>query len=54
MRLERMRRMTIVAEGVETVEELAFLRAHEGDEINGFHFSRPLTANEARRSVAHR
>jgi diguanylate cyclase (GGDEF)-like protein len=34
--------MTIVAEGVETVAQEAFLRAHGCDEMQGFLFSRPL------------
>jgi predicted signal transduction protein with EAL and GGDEF domain len=34
--------MTNVAEGVETVEQETFLRAHGCDEMQGFLFSRPL------------
>jgi diguanylate cyclase (GGDEF)-like protein/PAS domain S-box-containing protein len=35
----------VVAEGVETAEQLAFLRAQRCDEIQGYWFSRPLTAD---------
>jgi len=34
--------MTVVAEGVETIEQQAFLREHVCDEIQGFLFSRPV------------
>ena len=34
--------LRVVAEGVETQEELAFLRAHECDEAQGYYFSRPV------------
>jgi len=34
--------LRVVAEGVETLEELEFLRAHQCDEAQGFYFSRPL------------
>jgi len=38
--------MTIVAEGVETSDQEAFLRAHACDEMQGFLFSKPVTAQE--------
>jgi sensor c-di-GMP phosphodiesterase-like protein len=34
--------MTIVAEGVETLEQEAFLREHDCDEMQGYLFSKPL------------
>ncbi|KAB0624145.1 bifunctional diguanylate cyclase/phosphodiesterase [Castellaniella defragrans] len=34
--------MSTIAEGVETAEQLAFLRASGCDDIQGYHFSRPL------------
>ena len=36
----------VVAEGVETPEQLAFLRTHDCDMIQGFYLSRPLPASE--------
>lgn len=38
--------LQVVAEGVETEAELAFLRQHNCDAIQGFLFSRPLPAAE--------
>jgi diguanylate cyclase (GGDEF)-like protein len=50
--LARTLKMNVIAEGVETVEQLAFLRAHSCDEIQGYLFSPPLTAEELMRRMA--
>jgi diguanylate cyclase (GGDEF)-like protein/PAS domain S-box-containing protein len=39
-------KLRVVAEGVESSEELAFLRAHDCDEAQGFYFSRPVPAEQ--------
>ena len=44
--------LTVVAEGVETVEERAFLRDEGCDAIQGFLFSRPLPAEECGKLLA--
>jgi diguanylate cyclase (GGDEF)-like protein/PAS domain S-box-containing protein len=36
--------LRVVAEGIETVNELAFLQAHDCDEGQGYYFSRPVPA----------
>jgi EAL domain-containing protein (putative c-di-GMP-specific phosphodiesterase class I) len=38
--------LKVIAEGVETEGQLAFLRSHECDEIQGYYFSRPLRIDE--------
>ena len=44
--------LTVVAEGVETREELAFVREHGCDQVQGFLFSRPVPAEGATELVA--
>jgi EAL domain-containing protein (putative c-di-GMP-specific phosphodiesterase class I) len=39
-------KLRIVAEGVETQRELAFLQAHRCDEAQGYYFSRPVPPNQ--------
>jgi EAL domain-containing protein (putative c-di-GMP-specific phosphodiesterase class I) len=34
--------LRVIAEGVETREDMAFLRAHQCDEGQGYYFSRPV------------
>jgi len=36
--------LRVVAEGVETLDELAFLQAHQCDQAQGYYFSRPVAA----------
>jgi EAL domain-containing protein (putative c-di-GMP-specific phosphodiesterase class I) len=56
--LGRTLQLAVVAEGVETVAQREFLRACGCTQMQGYHFSRPLPAQEfaalARRHLAHR
>ena len=38
--------LTVVAEGVETKDELKYLQSVECDQIQGYYFSKPLTVEE--------
>jgi diguanylate cyclase (GGDEF)-like protein/PAS domain S-box-containing protein len=40
--MARSLKLRVVAEGVETLEELSFLRAQQCDEVQGYYFSRPV------------
>ena len=42
--MARSLKLRVVAEGVETLQELQFLQARECDEVQGYFFSRPLPA----------
>ena len=46
IRMGRNLNLRVVAEGVETEEELEFLQAQQCDEAQGYYFSRPLPARE--------
>jgi diguanylate cyclase (GGDEF)-like protein len=45
-------RLKVVAEGVETQAQLAFLRENRCDEAQGFHFARPLPPEECARFLS--
>jgi diguanylate cyclase (GGDEF)-like protein/PAS domain S-box-containing protein len=40
-------RLKVIAEGVETEEQISFLRGHQCDEIQGYYFSKPVSPDEA-------
>jgi diguanylate cyclase (GGDEF)-like protein/PAS domain S-box-containing protein len=44
-------KLKVIAEGVETKEQLAFMRSHHCDELQGYYFSNALTANEFAKMV---
>jgi EAL domain-containing protein (putative c-di-GMP-specific phosphodiesterase class I) len=41
--------LKVIAEGVETLEQLEFLKAHNCDYLQGFLFSRPVPAEDMTR-----
>jgi EAL domain-containing protein (putative c-di-GMP-specific phosphodiesterase class I) len=41
-------KLTVIAEGVETVEQYKLLYKHQCDQIQGYYFSKPLTHLAAR------
>jgi len=44
--------LTVIAEGVETGEQLKFLKAHQCDEVQGFYFCKPTAAGEFAKMLA--
>jgi diguanylate cyclase (GGDEF)-like protein/PAS domain S-box-containing protein len=49
--LARNLKLRVIAEGVESAAQLEFLRAHGCDEMQGYHFSRPVPAEQFERMV---
>jgi EAL domain-containing protein (putative c-di-GMP-specific phosphodiesterase class I) len=45
-------KLTVVAEGVETADQMAFLVEHGCEEIQGYYFSKPLPQDQARALLA--
>ena len=43
--------LKVVAEGVETEQQQAFLRDNECDEMQGYHFSKPVSAEDIERML---
>ncbi|MDP9190820.1 MAG: EAL domain-containing protein [Acidobacteriota bacterium] len=52
--MARSLRLRVLAEGVETAEQLAFLRSKECDEAQGYYFSRPINVEEMTRMLMER
>jgi len=46
--------LRVIAEGVETPEQIAYLRANNCDEIQGYCFSKPIEAHEMAALLAER
>ena len=44
--MARSLKLRVIAEGVETLEEVAFLRAYRCEEAQGYYFSRPVPAEQ--------
>ena len=44
--MARTLKLSVIAEGVKTKEQLEFLRSHQCDHAQGYYFSRPVTAQQ--------
>jgi EAL domain-containing protein (putative c-di-GMP-specific phosphodiesterase class I) len=49
--LARSLNLKVVAEGVENEAQMSFLRTHRCDEIQGYYFSKPVTAVELAENI---
>ena len=45
-------KLVVIAEGVETAEQLIYLQQHECDEMQGYYFSKPVDAHTFARLFA--
>jgi EAL domain-containing protein (putative c-di-GMP-specific phosphodiesterase class I) len=52
--MARSLRLRVVAEGVETAEQFAFLRTKDCDEAQGFYFARPANPDDVTRMLLER
>ena len=52
--MARSLRLRVIAEGVETAEQFAFLRGRNCDEGQGYYFGRPTSPDELSRTLVHR
>jgi diguanylate cyclase (GGDEF)-like protein/PAS domain S-box-containing protein len=50
--MARSLKLRVVAEGVETLEQVAFLQAHQCDEAQGYYFSRPVLPQQFAKLLA--
>ena len=50
--MARSLKLKVIAEGVETAEQLAFLKQHECDEMQGYYFSKPIPAGQITEMMA--